>query len=169
MSNAGTEIIHSLGGIIELGGDRINVRDTLGSRVGNFERADLEGVLEPDIQADLSDALRSLVPFRNRLEHDQWDSLQPLTAESGVERVVGFGEAYYIESTLPTIEIIAGVFADTSDALQALDTALTTRVMMDLPVGNALREHRDQTLRAISRVTTRFAPEWRWIAHRLER
>ncbi len=77
IGKSATEINHALGGIIDLTGDLTDADKPLGPRVQAFARADLDGILARDAQADISDRIHPLIPYRNRLEHDQWTTLRP--------------------------------------------------------------------------------------------
>ena len=157
---------HSLGGIILMSGTPPKANETFGARIAAFASADLDGLLSPDEQGDLADALKLLVHFRNRLEHDQWDAQLAQSANTGVvDAVVGFGETGHIDTSLATIEILASVFESVGDAAQDLDVMLMQRHLIDKVVPGSTRDQVRVVLREVARVTTNFAPQWRWIDH----
>lgn len=165
VTKAATEINHALGGIVDLTGFPARADQTLGKRLRTFAGADLENVLESDAQAEIADSLGLVIEYRNRIEHDQWTTLQPLREDPESEPVRGIGEISYIDTTLPAMELLAEVFATIADVAESLYSRLVAQQMFDRFDDSADRSAAREIGRAVSRITSRLDPRWRWIDH----
>ncbi|WP_102191509.1 hypothetical protein [Microbacterium aurantiacum] len=165
MTKAATELNHALGGIVDLTGFPVRADQTLGKRLRGFTLADLEDILPPDAQADIADSVGLVAEYRNRIEHDQWTTLQPLRDEPNSEPVRGIGEISYIDTTLPAIELLAEVYATLADLAESLYSDLVAQQMLERVAYETGREAAREIGRAVSRITSQPDPRWRWIDH----
>lgn len=165
VTKSATEINHALGGIVDLTGFLVRADQTLGKRLSAFAAADLADILPPDAQADIVDSIGRVADYRNRIEHDQWTTLQPPRDEPNSELVRGLGEISYIDTTLPAIELLAEVFATVSDIAERLYSDLVAQHMFERAGYEAGRQATREIGRAVSRITSRPDPRWRWIDH----
>lgn len=165
VTKAATEINHALGGIVGLTGLPTRADQTLGKRLRTFATADLTDVFESDSQAEIADSLGLIVDYRNRIEHDQWTTLQPLRDDPASEPVRGVGDISYIDTSLPAIELLAEVFETIADVADSLYSHVVAQQMFDRLDDTADRSAAREIGRAVSRITSRPDPRWRWIDH----
>lgn len=165
ITKSATEINHALGGIVDLTGCPARADQTLGRRLGAFAAADLEDILPSDAQADIADSLGLVIDYRNRIEHDQWTTLQPPRDDPTAELVRGIGEISYIDTTLPAIELLADVFATLADTAESIYSSLLAQQLLDQSMDDVGRAAARAIGRAVARVTSQPDPSWRWIDH----
>lgn len=165
ITKSATEISHALGGIVDLTGFPARADQMLGKRLGAFAAADLLDILPSDAQADIADTVGLIIDYRNRIEHDQWTTLQPTRDDPSAELVRGIGEISYIDTTLPAIELLAEVFATVADVAESLYSELVARHLWERVSDTTGREAAREIARAVARITSRPDPRWRWIDH----
>ena len=104
-----TSIQIALGDLIVRGGGELNRSETMGARIKSFRKLDLSPHMSMGHQNRLVHVLQTLKDFRNRIDHDDWQTLFPKKHNS-LEDVQGFGEEHLIVTNLDSLELLADTF-----------------------------------------------------------
>ncbi len=158
---AASEIQKTLGQIIELSGERINSKNTMTPRIEAFRDAQLDRHLNPEHQDRIARSALRLVQYRNRLDHDVWNTMIPLVGYTEVE-VQGQGDAHWTITNLYSIELLETSFAIVAVQLEELYSSASLGNLKGSPKSDEHEGITKEIENAAARPGTPEDSRWKW-------